>query len=116
MTRYYTKWAMKQIVKGKMDPTVSMRSETEVGEENTEERKYQYRLPDATSRKAIEYYRDSNHRGYLAYTVGQHEGPSLFHKPPRHITREEIDEKKRLRGKLGKVKQDTLNVEGNRMW
>ena len=116
MTRYYTKWAMYQIVKGKMDPIRSMRSEAEGEEEVLEDRRYQYRLPDATSRKAIEYYRDSNHRGYLAYTVGALEGPSLFHKPPRRTTREEIDERKRLQGKGGELKQDTLNVEENRMW
>ncbi|USP78089.1 54S ribosomal protein L10, mitochondrial [Curvularia clavata] len=44
--------------------------------------KYKYRLPDATSRKDIEYYRDPAHRGYLTYTVKQGESPSLFFKPP----------------------------------
>jgi large subunit ribosomal protein L15 len=43
---------------------------------------YKYRLPDATSRKDIEYYRDPAHRGYLAYMVKQGESPSLFFKPP----------------------------------
>ncbi|KAM3084546.1 YmL10 [Clarireedia jacksonii] len=42
-----------------------------------------YRLPDPTSRKAIEYYRDAAHRGYLSHTVAEGEGPSLFFKPPR---------------------------------
>jgi large subunit ribosomal protein L15 len=44
--------------------------------------KYRYRLPDATGRKDIEYYRDPAHRGYLAYTVKEGESPSLFFKPP----------------------------------
>jgi large subunit ribosomal protein L15 len=44
--------------------------------------KYKYRLPDATGRKDIEYYRDPAHRGYLAYTVKEGESPSLFFKPP----------------------------------
>jgi large subunit ribosomal protein L15 len=44
--------------------------------------KYKYRLPDATARKDIEYYRDPAHRGYLSYTVKQGESPSLFFKPP----------------------------------
>jgi large subunit ribosomal protein L15 len=44
--------------------------------------KYKYRLPDATARKDIEYYRDPAHRGYLAYMVKQGESPSLFFKPP----------------------------------
>ncbi|KAF2821983.1 ribosomal protein L15 [Ophiobolus disseminans] len=43
---------------------------------------YKYRLPDATARKDIEYYRDPAHRGYLSYTVKQGESPSLFFKPP----------------------------------
>lgn len=45
--------------------------------------KYKYRLPDATGRKDIEYYRDPAHRGYLAYTLKEGESPSLFFKPPR---------------------------------
>ncbi|KAF2276801.1 ribosomal protein L15 [Westerdykella ornata] len=43
---------------------------------------YKYRLPDATGRTDIEYYRDPAHRGYLAYTVKEGESPSLFFKPP----------------------------------
>lgn len=45
--------------------------------------KYKYRLPDATGRKDIEYYRDPAHRGYLAYTLKANESPSLFFKPPQ---------------------------------
>lgn len=44
--------------------------------------KYKYRLPDATGRKDIEYYRDPAHRGYLAHTLKEGESPSLFFKPP----------------------------------
>lgn len=44
--------------------------------------RYKYRLPDATARKDIEYYRDPAHRGYLSYMVKQGESPSLFFKPP----------------------------------
>ena len=43
--------------------------------------RYKYRLPDATSRRDIEYYRDPAHRGYLAYTVKKGESPSLYFKP-----------------------------------
>jgi large subunit ribosomal protein L15 len=46
---------------------------------------FKYRLPDATGRKDIEYYRDPAHRGYLAYTVKQGESPSLFFKPPGEV-------------------------------
>lgn len=44
--------------------------------------KYKYRLPDATARKDIEYYRDPAHRGYLNYLMKDGESPSLFFKPP----------------------------------
>ena len=44
--------------------------------------RYKYRLPDPTSRKDVEYYRDAAHRGYLSYLVKQGESPSLFFKPP----------------------------------
>lgn len=46
---------------------------------------WQNRLPDPVSRKAIEYYRDPAHRGYLSYQVGQGQGPSLFFKTPRAL-------------------------------
>ena len=36
---------------------------------------YRYALPDATSRKDLEYYRDVAHRGYLAYQVEAGKGP-----------------------------------------
>ncbi|KAH7380514.1 ribosomal protein L18e/L15P [Phaeosphaeria sp. MPI-PUGE-AT-0046c] len=47
--------------------------------------KYKYRLPDATARKDIEYYRDPAHRGYLAHTMKEGESPSLFFKPPSDV-------------------------------
>ncbi|KAF2710083.1 ribosomal protein L15 [Pleomassaria siparia CBS 279.74] len=54
--------------------------------------RYKYRLPDATSRKDIEYYRDPAHRGYLSWTVKEGENASLFFKPPG----EAKDRKKQL--------------------
>jgi large subunit ribosomal protein L15 len=54
--------------------------------------KYKYRLPDATARKDIEYYRDPAHRGYLSWTVKDGESASLFFKPPG----EAKDRKKQL--------------------
>ncbi|KAL5419300.1 hypothetical protein PMIN04_006993 [Paraphaeosphaeria minitans] len=44
--------------------------------------RYPYRLPDATARKDIEYYRDPAHRGYLMHTVKDGDSPSLFFKMP----------------------------------
>ena len=64
--------------------------------------KYKYRLPDATSRKDIEYYRDPKHRGYLSHLVKEGESPSLFFKVPR-----KGGEKREGRRK-GKVSQENL--------
>ena len=41
---------------------------------------YPYRLPNPAARKAIEYYRDPSNRGYLAHTLPEGQGPSLFFK------------------------------------
>ena len=67
---------------------------------------YPYRLPDAISRKAIEYYRDEAHRGYLAHTVKEGEGPSLYFRPPNEVAA------RAAAAAAGKKKQ----LEENRMW
>ncbi|KAF3033394.1 YmL10 [Didymella keratinophila] len=66
--------------------------------------KYKYRLPDATGRKDIEYYRDPAHRGYLAYTLKENESPSLFFKPPR-----EARDKKKQTAKRDAAKASAEN-------
>jgi large subunit ribosomal protein L15 len=100
VTRYYTDFAIKKIRKGEMDPIHSLQSRIalageagEVSEEAKEavagqalqmerQGKYKYRLPDPTSRKDLEYYRDEARRGYLSYLVAKGQGPSLFFKTP----------------------------------
>lgn len=58
------------------------------------------RLADATSRKDLEYYRDPDHRGYLAGTVKPGQNPhSLFFKLP------ETAEKARNAKRRGQVKK-----------
>jgi len=47
--------------------------------------RYRYRLPDATARKDMEYYRDPAHRGYLSHLVEDGESPSLYFKPPVEV-------------------------------
>ena len=47
---------------------------------------YTHRLPDPTSRKDFEYYRDPAHRGYLSHTVTEGQTPSLFFKVPKIST------------------------------
>ncbi|KAF6222376.1 hypothetical protein HO133_001462 [Letharia lupina] len=80
-TRYYTRFAMRRIMQGKMDPINSLQSQIKEGEEMSRKSFYN-RLPDPTSRKDIEYYRDPAHRGYLSHLVPEGHGPSLFFKTP----------------------------------
>jgi large subunit ribosomal protein L15 len=93
-SRYYTKFAVKKIKAGEMDPIHSLQSCIEIpgassppaqaalGGTRLDRSKYLYRLPDPTSRKDFEYYRDSTKRGYLSHTVAAGHGPSLFFKNP----------------------------------
>ncbi len=119
-TRYYTPFAIKQIMQGGMDPINSLQSRiatapaTEEGakavaEAMVEERqRYRYRLPDPVKRKDLEYYRDSAHRGYLSHLVEDGQGPSLFFKTPASG----VKDRKALR----KGGQATSNKSENRLW
>jgi large subunit ribosomal protein L15 len=96
-TRFYTKYALHRIKQGKTAPYVSLRwdpaalnnpalNQVGMGSDPAERIKgmgFQYRLPDPTSRKDIEYYRDPAHRGYLSHMVGEGETPSLYHRIPK---------------------------------
>ena len=89
-TRYYTPFSIKRILRGTTDPINSFGSKamTQVIDESGKvvggmNGGFQHRLPDPTSRKDIEYYRDPAHRGYLSHTVEEGQGPSLFFKSPR---------------------------------
>jgi len=66
---------------------------------------FSYRLPDPTSRKDLEYYRDQAHRGYLSHLVEEGHGPSLFFKTPGTGTRR----------KTKKAKGAALGGE-NKLW
>ena len=83
-TRYYTPFAIQRIFRGKSETIHSLRSQPIEEDQITEGEKPEFlnRLPDPTSRKAIEYYRDPAHRGYLSYSVPEGQGPSLFFKTP----------------------------------
>ncbi|KAF8415123.1 hypothetical protein BGX38DRAFT_855857 [Terfezia claveryi] len=67
----------------------------------------QCRLADATSRKDLEYYRNPEHRGYLASTLKPGDNPeSLFFKKPeeaekaRNLKRRGQDKKQKATDKL----------------
>ena len=89
MTRYYTNASIRRILRGQSDsyitsPGVQLSS----GERF---KPFMHRLPDPTSRRDIEYYRDPAHRGYLSHLVQEGEGPSLFFKVPKQ---KEVAEKR----------------------
>ncbi|KAI4240057.1 MAG: hypothetical protein LQ352_007726 [Teloschistes flavicans] len=81
-TRYYTPKSIHNIIKGRTDPIHSLQSQITVPGQQEQRKEYLYRLPDPTSRKDIEYYRDPAHRGYLNYQLEEGHGPSLFFKTP----------------------------------
>lgn len=121
-TRYYTKFAIKKILQGQMDPINSLQSRISMapeGEEGAqaaadameaEKQRFRYRLPDPTSRKHLEYYRDSAHRGYLSHTVEEGHGPSLFFKTPGL----KKEEKKKLDAVAGA--EERLSGRSNSLW
>lgn len=119
-TRFYTKYAIHRIKQGKTAPFVSLKWDPDalnnpalnqigMGSDPAERIKgmgFQYRLPDPTGRKDLEYYRDPAKRGYLAHTVGKGETPSLYHRVPRT----EAEKKRQM--SLRKKKE----TEVNRLW
>ena len=80
-TRFYTPFAIQRILRGKTDPINSIRSQPAEGPKPVRS-PFMPRLPDPTSRKDLEYYRDPAHRGYLNYQVAEGQSPSLFWKAP----------------------------------
>ncbi|KAF2838259.1 ribosomal protein L15 [Patellaria atrata CBS 101060] len=105
-TRYYSRTSITPILRGLIDPTTSLAASHGSLLQgplapSPDARKilgardavFPYRLPDATSRKHMEYYRDPEHRGYLAHTVARGQGPSLYFKAPGG--RKKVDGKKR---------------------
>ena len=93
-TRFYSPFAIRKVLNRQMHPIHSLQSRIQMasaGPEGAEavaeamlvdRKKYPFRLPDPTSRKDLEYYRDSAHRGYLSHMVEEGHGPSLFFKTP----------------------------------
>ncbi len=79
-TRFYTPFSIQRILRGKTDPINSLKSLKVEGQEPVKTAGFMARLPDPTSRKDLEYYRDHAHRGYLSYQVAEGHGPSLFFK------------------------------------
>ena len=104
-TRYYTPFAVQKILKGEMDPIHSTRSQIDIPVDVDTEKQWKYRLPDPVSRKALEYYRDEAHRGYLSHLVEEGQTPSLFFRVPG-------EGRKGVKASKGKVVKGTEN----RLW
>lgn len=88
------------------DGETSQDSSPSIIESRLASNNFAFRLPDPTSRKDIEYYRDPAHRGYLAWQLKEGEGPSLFFKTPGL---KKVVEKKAGRAKKG-------NASSSRLW
>jgi len=122
-TRFYTPQAIKRVRAGEMHPYVSLKWDQEGmgrpalavdGAEDLVSRVkamgFEYRLPDPSSRKDIEYYRDVKNRGYLAHTVPEGEDSSLYW---RHVlSPEEVKALKRKAGGAAKAG----GVSANQLW
>ncbi|KAI9799864.1 MAG: YmL10 [Piccolia ochrophora] len=124
-TRYYTPFAIRQILRGKCSSGVadvpSLLESTEAAEsvESVEQPSpspsFTYRLPNPSSRKDIEYYRDRAHRGYLSDTVPWNEGPSLFFKPPSAVRGKRVVLVEDAEGKVNRKALAKAKGE-NRLW
>lgn len=86
-TRFYTASSIKRVLKGESVSSpfpLAMQTVAPDAKKlvHPHAMPFTYRLPDPTSRKDIEYYRDPAHRGYLSHLVEEGHGPSLFFKTP----------------------------------
>lgn len=81
-TRFYTPFSIQRILRGKTHPINSLLSQPTALGDAVGGKGFMYRLPDPTSRKDIEYYRDPAHRGYLSHQLKEGQDPSLFYKSP----------------------------------
>ncbi|KAI9867850.1 MAG: YmL10 [Trichoglossum hirsutum] len=103
-SRFYTRPSIRRILLSQT-PTFA-----DQAPDSTSTEPFAYRLPDPTSRRDIEYYRDPAHRGYLSHLVPEGEGPSLFFKVPRK-------EKDRRKGKMDAPSGKAVTQRSeNRLW
>ncbi len=109
-TRYYTKESIRRLLKGESESSATpltmapdLVGESPILATAASASPFSYRLPDPTSRKDLEYYRDSRTRGYLSHLVEEGHGPSLFFKTPGVG----------MRQKKKKAQKDTSE---NRLW
>ncbi len=86
VTRYFTKQSTRALLRGhaacSTTPLPTGPEHVDAVLAHARSAPFRYRLPDPTSRREIEYYRDPAHRGYLSHTLQPGESPSLFFKVP----------------------------------
>ncbi|KZF26726.1 ribosomal protein L15 [Xylona heveae TC161] len=107
ISRFYTKPAIRRILHGQADATITAPNSFPALSSDPS-KPFAYRLPDPTSRKDIEYYRDPAHRGYLNHLVKEGEGPSLFFKSPAMINKD--------RAKAAGTGANAKSKSENKLW
>lgn len=127
-TRFYTKSAIRRIRQGEMHPFVSLKwDQRGIGKEGlmvkgaeTEEARvkgkmgFEYRLPDPSGRRDLEYYRSEENRGYLAHTVKEGHSSSLY-----FLSEQQVEEGRRAaeeRRKLEGGGRRKMGEKENRLW
>ena len=130
-TRYYTPQAIRKIKAREMHPYISLRWEqdkianpnlvvpgAEIELSRVKGMGYEYRLPDPTSRKDLEYYRDKTNNGYLSHTVSEGANPSLYYKSELEIEEARHAKKKRKEAerRAGLSGDTGLGGEVNKLW
>jgi len=111
-TRFYTKHSITRLLKGESQSSATPLLTTLAAQgqsptlaaTHASASPFLYRLPDPTSRKDLEYYRDPAHRGYLSHLVPEGHGPSLFYKTPGTSVRRQTNKA----GKAAAAKGDKM--------
>ena len=123
-TRFYTSQSIRRIKAETTHPYISLRWDplslknpnlsvkgADAVENRVKAMGFQYRLPDPSSRKDLEYYRDAKHRGYLSHTVQEGQMASLYFKTP--LSGEEVKRLKREKARGGRAGK---RKEGDKLW
>jgi large subunit ribosomal protein L15 len=107
VTRFYTPTSVKRVLKGEAENSWKPLAAGQQNSILSTLETFKYRLPDPTSRKDIEYYRDPAHRGYLSHTLKKGQGPSLFFKAPGT---------KKVQKKVKAALPGGLTASENKLW
>ena len=120
VTRYYTKDSMSRLIRGE---AINSDKPLAVGEKHVPRvlqkmesmDKHYARLPDPTSRRDLEFYRDPAHRGYMRHLVKPGHSPSLFYKVPPKV-RKRLDTGDGGKAKLVGGSVAKQRVDARKLW